>query len=689
MKRITIRTQITRQRGKVEQKNQPTNQAERKRLLYLSLFIFTLFSLLIIQFYTIQIIEGDKWSGVADRQHYFIVNEPFMRGTFISNTSIKKGHPEVPQSFVIDVQKFHLYADPVSINPDFREEVAENLSSILNLDEEGKKELAANFNRKSRSRKLAMWLDKETYDAIFSWWTPFARANKIPRNALFFVSDYQRSYPFGKILGQVLHTIQKVKDETTSQALPTGGLELYFNKYLQGKQGKRRLMRSPRNSLETGEVISIPQNGADIHLTINHCLQAIAEEEVEKGVRKSKAKAGWAVMMDPHTGEVLALAQYPFFSPPDYQRYFNNDALIEHTKVKSLTDAHEPGSVMKPITMAVALKANEVLIARGEKPIFDPEEMLPTSNPQFPGRKKPLKDTHFHSFLNMDMALQKSSNIYVARLAEKIVQRLGKEWYRQTLYDDFGFGQKTGIELPSESAGLLPRVGFKHPNGTYEWSVSTPYSLAMGHNIQANSLQILRAIAVFANGGNLVKPTLVRKIVKTNPDGTQEILVDNTIDEQRPKKRVISEDRARQIVTSMKYATKTGGTCKRADVWGYTEAGKTGTGDKVVNGKYDPHFVCSQFVGIVPAKNPAFVLVVAMDEPEYGYEQGVGRKHMGGICAAPVFKEIAQRSLEYLGIAPDDPYGYPAGDPRYDSQKADWLPEIRQLQEKYEKWNNR
>jgi cell division protein FtsI (penicillin-binding protein 3) len=211
----------------------------------------------------------------------------------------------------------------------------------------------------------------------------------------------------------------------------------------------------------------------------------------------------------------------------------------------------------------------------------------------------------------------------------------------------------------------------------------------MGHNIQANSLQIVRAIAVFANGGYLVKPTIVRKIVKTNPDGSQEILVDNTIDEQRPRHRVITKERAGEIVTSMKYATKTGGTCKRADVWGYTEAGKTGTGDKVVNGKYDPHFVCSQFVGIVPAKDPAFVLVVAMDEPEYGYEQGVGRKHMGGVCAAPVFKEIAQRSLEYLGIAPDDPYGYPAGDPRYDPQKADWLPEIRQLQEKYEKWNNR
>lgn len=664
-----------------------TSSQDRKRVLYLSLFIFMLFAVLIIQFYRIQILENEKWSKVADKQHYFIVNEPFMRGTFISNTTVKKGHPEAPQSFAIDVQKFHLFADPDSISPVYRQEVVDKLAFLLNLDEKNTEALNVNLSRKSRSRKLAMWLDKETYKAVMEWWPSFARARKIPRNALFFTSDYQRSYPFGKILGQVLHTIQKIKDESTAQALPTGGLELYFNKYLEGKQGKRRLMRSPRNSLETSEIIAKPQHGANIHLTINHCLQAIAEEEIEKGVKKSKAKSGWAVMMDPFTGEVLALAQYPFFSPADYQQYFNDSALTEHTKVKALTDANEPGSIMKPITIAIALKANDELRARGEAPLFDPEEKMPTSNPQFPGRKKPLKDTHFHSFLNMHMAIQKSSNIYVARLGEKIVQRLGKEWYRQTLYEDFGFGQKTGIELPSESPGLLPRIGVKHPNGTFEWSVSTPYSLAMGHNIQTNSLQILRAYAMFANGGYLVKPTLVKKIVKTNENGLQENLIDNTTKNPLTH-RVLSPERAKQIVNAMKFSTKTGGTAIRADIWGYTEAGKTGTADKVIKGQYDPHFVCSSFVGIAPADNPTFVLIVSMDEPEYGYEPGQGRKHMGGFCAAPVFKEIAQRSLEYLGIAPDDPYGYPKQDPRYDSQKANWLPEIRQLQEKYETWNN-
>lgn len=666
----------------------PPNSKDRKRLLCLSLFLFALFAVLIAQFYTIQMIDGEKWTKVANRQHYFVINEPFMRGTFLSNTSIKKDYLEPPLSFVADVKKFHLFIDPESIPVQRRQPIAEQLAAILELNSEAGAKLRAQLDSKSRSRKLAGWLDVEQREAITQWWRPYARTYKIPRNALFFVNDYQRSYPFGKLLGQVLHTIQNAKDEATSQAFPTGGLELSLNNYLKGKLGKRRMMRSPRNSLETGEVITPPQNGANIHLTINHCLQAIAEEELEKGVKKVKAKSGWAVMMDPYNGDVLALAQYPFFLPPDYQHYFNTPQLIEHTKVKALTDAHEPGSIMKPITIAIALKANEELKRRNAPPIFDPQEMMPTSNSQFPGRKKPLKDTHLHRFLNMSMAIQKSSNIYVARLVERIINALGKDWYRKALCEDFGFGMKTGIELPSESNGVVPLPGKKHPNGALEWSAATPYSLAMGHNIQCNSLQILRAYAAFANGGYLVRPTLIRKVVKTDADGQEQVLVDNTTPERTAQfPRVMAAATARDILQVMKYTTKPGGTARRADVWGYTEAGKTGTADKAVRGVYSPEHVCSSFVGVVPANVPAFVLIVAIDEPEYGYEPGLGKKHHGGFCAAPVFREISKRSLAYLGIAPDDPHGYPSGDPRYDAKKADWMPEILQLQEMYEKWN--
>lgn len=667
-----------------------TNSTDRKRLLILAIGIFSLFSLLIAQFFRIQILEGEKWTQIAEKQHFLVLKEPFQRGRFISNASIKQGHSEEPQSFVIDVKKFHLFIDPKSIPPKHRNPISKHLLSLLNLKVNERLEFRKQFIRKSRSRKLAMWLDQATRDVILEWWSPYSKRYKIPRNALFFVNDYQRSYPFGKLLGQVLHTIQSNKDESTAQALPTGGLEFFFNSYLKGKQGKRRLMRSPRNAFETGEVVTHPQNGADIYLTINHYLQAIAEEEIAKGVKKCKARSGWAVMMDPRTGEILALAQYPFFYPPEYHFYFNNPMLTEQTRVKAITDAFEPGSVMKPITLASALKANEILREKKQKAIFSPQDKMATSDGRFKGRGKPLKDTHLHYFLNMNMALQKSSNVYVARLVEAIVDRLGKEWYRNTLMNSFGLGLKTGIELPAESCGLLPTPGKKHPNGTMEWSAGTPYTIAMGHNVQVNSLQLARAYAIFANGGYLIHPKLVRKIVRTLPNGTEEVILDHTkSDWKQNAVRVLNEEITVLVTLSMKYTTKHGGTASRANVWGYTEAGKTGTANKIVNGKYSETKYCATFIGFTPVKNPAFVLLVTMDEPEYGFIPGVGKNHHGGNCSAPVFREIASRSLQYLGIPPDDPHGYPVGDPRYDPEKADWIPETRRLQEMYETWNNK
>lgn len=659
----------------------------RRRLLAITFFILILFSLLIMQFYKIQIVEGEKWIRVANRQHYFVINEPFLRGKFYSNTSLNRGHPETPQSFVVDVQKFHLHIDPDSIPPENRTTISNYLMAHLNLTVDEQMRCKAQFECKSRNRKIAMWLDREARDTILDWWGPYAKKEKIPRNALFFVSDYQRSYPFGKLLGQTLHTIQNGKD-SKGQAVPTGGLELYFDKYLKGKQGKRRLMRSPRNSFETGDVISEPENGADVYLTINHNLQEIAEEEIAKGVLYAKAKSGWAVMMDPHTGAILALAQYPFFYPNEYQRFFNDPVLIDHTRVKAITDANEPGSVMKPMTMAIALLANEELEKRGEKPLFDPEEKMATSDSHFPGRSKPLKDTHLHPFLNMNMALQKSSNIYVARLNERIIARLGNEWYRAALQNVFGLGMKTHVELYSESGGLVPTPGKKHPNGALEWSKATPFSMAMGHNIQVSSLQLARAFAVFANGGKLVEPTLVRKIIKKHADGSEEIVIDHTKPERiRSFPSVLSQEIVNRLNIAMKYVTKPGGSAPKADVRGYTEAGKTGTANKIRGGSYAQNLYCSSFVGFTPVNQPAFVLVVTIDEPHYGYEPGIGKLHYGGSCAAPVFREISRRSLEYLGVAPDDPHGYPVGDPRRDDQKGDWFPETRQLKEMYEKWN--
>ncbi len=660
----------------------------RKRLVWVSLGVFALFCLLIVQFFKIQIIEGEKWTKRAKSQHQLVVTEPFKRGLFYSNTSIKLGHPETPQAFVIDVSKFHLYADPTSIPEKSRDEIARKLCDFLGVNGEEAIKLRHQLEKKSRSRKLALWLDKERCDEIHQWWFQYAREKKIVRNALFFLQDYQRSYPFGKLLGQLLHTVREEKDAKSHQPIPTGGLELVFDKMLQGKEGKRLILRSPRHPMETGKIISPPEDGADIHLTINHCLQAIAEEEICKAVKNANAKGGWAIVMEPRTGEIWALAQYPWFEPGKYRDYFNEPTLQEHTKVKAIADPYEPGSTMKPLTIALALKANAELKKQGKKPIFSPLEKIPTANGSFPGRSKPIHDTRSHGYLNMPLAIQKSSNIYMARLVQRIIEALGDRWYRNALQEIFGFGVKTGIELPSESPCMLPTPGKLHPNGKMEWSTPTPFSIAFGHNILVNSMQMLRSYAILANGGFDVRPTLVRKVVRKKTDGSEEVILDNTAPERlKSFRRLLEPEIAEEVVKAMKYVTKPGGTAPKGDIYGYTEAGKTATSEKIIGGTYSKKNHISTFIGFAPVKNPRFVMLIAVDEPEFKFIPGVGRNQLGGNCCAPAFREIGLRTLQYLGVEPDDPHGFPVGDPRRDEAKADCLKETKALKELYQQWN--
>lgn len=667
---------------------------EKKRLVVVSLSIFFLFSLLIVQYFKIQILEGDKWTKEALSQHEFILKESFRRGSFFSNTSLKQGHPEKSQPLVFDVTKFHLYIDPLSIPKEHRNKIATFLFSFVEGKKEEKESFLQEFDKKSRSRKVATWLERKTKDSIEKWWVPYAKKNKIAKNAIYFVADYKRCYPFDKLLGQVIHTIREYKEEATQEAVPTGGLEAYFNSVLNGRLGKRKLLRSPLNSLEIDKVIEEPEHGADIYLTINHYIQAIAEEELEKGVKTCKAKGGWAIMMDPYTGEIFALAQYPFFHPEHYKDYFNDPEKIELVKVKAITDAFELGSIMKPITLAIALLANEELVRMGKPPLFNPDEKMSVMRTSFPGRGKPLKDTSSHSYLNMNMAMQKSSNIYMAELIDRVIARLGNDWYRKQLVNVFGFGKKTGIELPAEAPGLVPLPGKLHPNGTLEWSVPTPYSLAIGYNILATSLQMARAYAVLANGGILVQPTLIRKIVKTSSQGEEKVLVDNASNRIKKFSSVLPKPIAMRVTRAMKYTTKPGGTGRLADVSGYSEGGKSGTAEKIINGAYFKNHHVSSFVGFVPANldeniPTRFILLVSMDDPEPIVLEGGFKAYFGGGCAAPVFKEIASRTLEYLGTPRDDPYGYPRGDPRYDPAKADWVKEVEELKALYDSWNRK
>jgi cell division protein FtsI (penicillin-binding protein 3) len=631
------------------------------------------FGVVLLQFYRLQILQHEDWAARARRQHEILIAEHAPRGRFFANTAVLAAHSLEPVPLVHDVSKYHLWIDPSAIPEAVRSSFVDGLNRFLRSDT-----LQSDVQKKTRNRRIAMWLDSDAKCLIESWWKQFAAQRHLPRNALYFSEDAQRSHPYGKLAGQLLHTIRDFKDEETQQGLPTGGLELTLDRYLQGQPGKRKFLRSPLHILDEGELIKEALPGADIELTINHILQSAAEEALEKGVLRAKAKAGWAIIIEPYTGEILALAQYPFFDPSRYRDYFSSPQLMSQTRVRAILDLNEPGSVMKPFTIALALQANWERHQQGLPPLLYPDEKIPVAPRSFPGRSKVLKDVKTFRYLNMDMAIQKSSNVYMGTVAQRLVEQMGPEWMLNQLAH-LGFGQKTGVELLGEIAGKLPRLGVSH-KGRPEWSGSTPYSLAMGHGLGSTSLQVARAYCALANGGYLVRPSLVRRITRNHPANGKEILLDN---EQRrhadPLPRVLHPEVCRRVVHSLRFACSKNGGGKRAVVPGYSCAGKSGTAEKVVDGRYSKDHNFSSFVGIIPAKRPRLVILVGIDEPAPVFLPGEGRNTLGGACAAPVFREIAENALTALGVAGDEPEGRPS--------EADWLKEVQSLQSLLERWN--
>jgi len=651
---------------------EPTHRVriqDKKKLVIVAFFVFCLFSLLILQFFKIQVVECDKWQQKARAQHQFTIAEPFHRGVFYSSGNLSSIHEDPPQALVVDLPMFHVYVDPESLTESSKEPMMNALAPIMGWNEQMISKVRKEFDKKSRSRKIATWITHEHKEEIETWWKGFARRCKLPSNAIYFVQDYKRSYPYGKMLGQVLHTIREDKDVLTHQAIPTGGLEYSFNQLLQGKEGQRLMLRSPKFSLDRGDVLQLPQNGHDIYLTIHPFIQAIAEEEIERGVQLAQAKSGWAVVMDVNTGDILAMAQYPFFYPAEYRKYYADPSLKEHTKVKAITDCYEPGSMLKPLSLAIALKANKERELRGEKRLFDPEAKVDVGKIQLPGRKVPMKDTSTARFLNMNMALQKSSNLYIAGVIQKVVDTLGEKWYKEQLEEVFGFGKKTGIELPSETAGFLPSPGKCYPNGKLQWSVPTPGCLAIGYNLLANGVQMLRAYAVIASGGYDIKPSLVKKIVNAD---------NQVVYERTPSRKLVLDSAITdRVIEAMKFVTKNDGLAARADIPGFTRAGKTGTSEKIRGGTYAKNVHVATFIGFTPAKEAKIAILVGIDEPPHAPIPGLGAMYFGGKCAAPVFGKIATRVLQYLGTPPDDP------------DHTDMVQEVKTLKNLFWQWNKR
>ena len=387
------------------------------------------------------------------------------------------------------------------------------------------------------------------------------------------------------------------------------GLEAAYDKVIRGKEGKLIAHTDARRQTFGGRLERAPTAGGALELTIDEQLQHVVERELRAGVEEKRADGGSAVVIDPHTGEILALASYPTFNP---NAFTGVHELARRNR--AVQDIYEPGSTFKVVTIAAAL----------EEHVMGPDAIVETGPGIYRIGSRVIDEFEGHNYgtLSLTDVIVKSSNVG----AVKIGLRVGAE--RFGLYAQrFGFGRPTSPDFPGESPGILWPASKLNDSGVA--------SMAMGYQVSVTPLQMAAAMSVVANGGTWIEPRVVRAVTR---DGVR-----TKIEPQR-KRRVISEDTVQQMVPILEKVV-TNGTGKLAQIPGYTVAGKTGTADKIVNGHYVSHQQNVSFLGFVPSRNPVLTVIVMIDTPRVGSDTG-------GVVAAPIFKRIAESAMRLLGVPP-------------------------------------
>ena len=392
------------------------------------------------------------------------------------------------------------------------------------------------------------------------------------------------------------------------------GVELAFESELRGSDRRVEAVRDRRGQVVFADemIDDIANQGHNVVLTIDKAIQHIAERELALGVRTFEARGGSVVVMDPATGEILALANYPPFNPNEPSRH-----PVAHRRNRAVVDRFEPGSTVKPFTMAAALAAGSVR----------PNQSINCENGATRIGGRVLHDAHPYEWLTPTQILAHSSNIGTAKIALDLGKR---DLYRS--FRRFGFGEPTGIGMPGETAGIL-----RHYRRWYEIDVA---AVSFGQGMSVTNVQLATAMGALANGGRLMRPTLVRRV--TDGEGV-------TIQESKPhvRRQVVPRRVAKLVGEMLTAVTEPGGTAMEAAVDGYLVAGKTGTAQKAdyVRGGYAKDKWLASFIGFAPADDPAVVISVVIDEPVIA--------HYGGTVAGPVFRRVAEVTLRHMGIAPD------------------------------------
>jgi cell division protein FtsI (penicillin-binding protein 3) len=424
-----------------------------------------------------------------------------------------------------------------------------------------------------------------------------------------FIREARRFYPNRELAGQLLGFVG-----VDSQGLE--GIESAYNRVIGGKSGYLLVNKDAlgRDLFPEGVNAVDSERGYDLTLTIDKNIQYIAEKELQTAVTNAQAQGGLAVVMNPRTGEILALAVAPSFNPN--QGGINN---TEAWKNRAVTDVFEPGSIFKTILVGSAL----------EEGVVKPDDIYNCENGSYGIGKRVIHDVHPHGLLSVREVIKYSSNIG----ASKIARHLGKDQFYQYI-KKFGFSQETGVELPGEVRGYVP------PSS--QWRDINLATISFGQGISVTALQVVIAYATIANDGVLMRPYLVKEI--RDATGT---VIQKT--EPTVSRRVLEAQHAHTLTEMLETVTQPGGTGLKAAVEGFSVAGKTGTAQKIAaHGKGYSNKCISSFVGYVPANDPALAIVVVIDEPK-----GIT---YGGVVAAPAFSAMAQQILCYQRVYPESSY---------------------------------
>ncbi|MCR5413360.1 MAG: penicillin-binding protein 2 [Kiritimatiellae bacterium] len=561
-------------------------------------------------------------ANVKEPRYDFTEYVPAKRGAIYDTKCDGDGKPV---ALVRSVQGWEYRLDPVAMTtgvvrvdkkakPRTRENQSRLIAGLLGLD------YADVFAKATNSTDRYQYLGYSDSRAVHEHLTdPHLVAGVIARKR------YKRQYNEGRSFSHIIGCVNSESDGYY-------GIELRFNKYLKGTPGQERgKLDARRRKLYDKPIEQIPAiPGADVYLTVNRDLQRYMETALKNGVAEYGAAAGWSVMLDAKTGEVISLASYPDFSPTDYDKATPDQAV---NRVTAFT--YEPGSVMKVITAASAIDAGFVR----------PDSLYSTDRREEGYYKLPGDGSHvWEPTMTVSNAIVHSSNI--------VIGKLGYQFGPKRLYDGmrrFGFGRHTGIELMDEQVGILRDPSVKM------WDKATWSRAAIGQGVSVTAIQLASAYQAIANDGVRIPPRLVSKIVDANGEDVLD-------DADRPiAERVISAETARTMRRVMLAVASSAGTARRAAVPGYSVAGKTGTAQKVKDGKYAPGLYRATFCGIVPSgvvkRNPEddapvpprVVILVSLD-----FEEKT-RYHQGGNSAGPIFRRIASCAMRTFGVAPDCP----------------------------------